>query len=589
MSSSLVPGYDEDKHDGADEHDNVFPEMRRNELMTHGAAPPVIGALSSDVSAPKMTFARTAKPIAVEEFAFERARLLAAASSTLPLAVARERRGRVTRATELVGGKDAADGGPWADATYSGDESEELTVAGPPKDVDTLEVQGAKRRKQKKSRETLEEEALAELLAKATSLLHGLKTRDYQNRAFCDPRRMPTSGSRVTTEHGDAKDGEDTDEEYEIEPLEEGAARMLGGARRVRRFCGEVSHRRGRAAPTVFPSRVTAEYAGHSQGISRLRVWGDLMLTAGLDGAVLLWDVSHERNTTVAEGLCDSRGAIRSYLGHSSLAVKDCWFRSDGASFLSAGYDGATILWDTETGIARRAWRFAAGPVNAVRTKPDEDDLVLVACTDRRLRHFDAREPGNKPAQTYEYHLSSVNAAVFCDRARRFASSGDDRQVLVWDFRVPAPIKIFSEVSQPSIPTLACHPDTTRLVGVALDNKFATFKISSTSGKVSRGHEFSPVGFDVGGHACEPGFSPDGNLIACGDAKGAVWCMNLASGARIRSPAGVSSGEHRLDSGAHRRVPVCTVAWHPVHRGVLFSGGWDGKVVRWGPDPVESI
>jgi len=211
-----------------------------------------------------------------------------------------------------------------------------------------------------------------------------------------------------------------------------------------------------------------------------------------------------------------------------------------------------------------------------VRVKPDDDNVVLLACSDRRLRHYDARAPPEKAAQTYEYHLSSVASVAFCDRARRFVSTGDDRQVLVWEFQVPAPVKIFAETWQAGVPTLAAHPSSRFVAGVSLDNRIVSFSVGMSTGRIARGRDVPAPGFTVGGYACEPAFSPDGRVLAVGDGAGDVWLARWGAGGEDRA----GGGGPRVLRGAHRG-PVVSVAWSPCVEGMLVSAGWDGKAVVW--------
>ncbi|MEM6285446.1 MAG: hypothetical protein AAF787_24865, partial [Chloroflexota bacterium] len=60
----------------------------------------------------------------------------------------------------------------------------------------------------------------------------------------------------------------------------------------------------------------------------------------------------------------------RTYSGHSR-AVYDISVHPDGDLLLSAGWDGTVRLWDVETGEELALWQEHPAPVRAVAFHPD--------------------------------------------------------------------------------------------------------------------------------------------------------------------------------------------------------------------------
>lgn len=58
----------------------------------------------------------------------------------------------------------------------------------------------------------------------------------------------------------------------------------------------------------------------------------------------------------------------------------------------------------------------------------------------------------NTVAMNYEYHQGSVNTITFYEENKHFLTTGDDRKVIAWDFRVPAPIRIITDSTLNVIP-----------------------------------------------------------------------------------------------------------------------------------------
>ena len=175
-----------------------------------------------------------------------------------------------------------------------------------------------------------------------------------------------------------------------------------------------------------IPKRWIHTWSGHTKGVAAIRWFpgnGHLLLSAGMDTKVKIWDVFN------------SRKCMRTYMGHAA-AVRDICFSNDGRRFLTCSYDRYLKLWDTETGECISAFTNRKLPY-CVQFNPDpgENNVFLAGCSNKHIVQYDTNS--GKVAQVYDQHLGAVNSITFCEGNRRFASTADDKKMLIWEYGIP--------------------------------------------------------------------------------------------------------------------------------------------------------
>ena len=304
-----------------------------------------------------------------------------------------------------------------------------------------------------------------------------------------------------------------------------------------------------------IPKRCIHTWSGHSKGTNAIRFFpgsGHLLLSAGLDAKVKIWDVG----TT---GKC-----MRTYLGHEK-GVRDICFTNDGRKFLTTGYDKRIKLWDTETGQVVRTLSSGKMLGYCVKFHPDEDkqNLVLAGCSDKKIYQFDT-ETGDI-VQEYNEHLGAVNSITFLDENRRFVSSSDDKSLRVWDFGIPVQIKYIADPTMHSMPSVCASPDGSHFVGQSLDN---TIMVYSTKERFKINRKKTFKGHNNAGYACQVNFSPDGRFVFSGDGEGRCFFWDWKTTRIFR--------KMKCHQG------VCMGAeWHPLEKSKVATCGWDGLIKYW--------
>uniref|UniRef100_A0A5K3EP66 Pre-mRNA-processing factor 17 n=1 Tax=Mesocestoides corti TaxID=53468 RepID=A0A5K3EP66_MESCO len=304
-----------------------------------------------------------------------------------------------------------------------------------------------------------------------------------------------------------------------------------------------------------LPKRLIHEWSNaHARGVSAIRLFprsGHLLLSAGMDSKIKLWELYHDRRL------------IRSYIGHRQ-AVRDVTFNLTGTQFLSASYDRFIKLWDTETG--KCSGQFSLKKVAyCVKFNPDEDKqhLFLAGCADKKILCYDVRS--GEVVQQYDRHLGAVNTVTFVDNNRRFVSTSDDKSLRVWEWDIPVDFKYLADPSLHSMPAVTLSPNGKYLLCQSLDNQIVVFNVFAgfkrMRKKLFRGHT-------VSGYACQTDMSPDLRYIVSGDGDGLIYLWEWKT--------------TRLLTKWKAHDSVCIdLAWLPHETSKVVSAGWDGVIKLW--------
>ncbi len=384
-------------------------------------------------------------------------------------------------------------------------------------------------------------------------------------------------------------------------------------------------------------------YTGHRGAVytARFAPDGRTIASAGYDRRVLLWKPEELQPFNYARLLRGEAISVQPSIaleGHQA-AVRHIEFSADGQWLLSASHDNTLKIWsardgDAEThfvptGTLLKTLRGHSGQVRGAAFSPHDRNMVASGGYDHQVRLWNVAqyaEDRTIPGQFLRGHGDAVLAASFSPHGDSVVTASRDRTAKTWNAKTGEELHNFREGHLYLASGGVFYPDGNHVATAAIDGSVSvwntatgveTLKLTGTGASAvlalspdgrwmvtgrdvtetsatSDSERSEPLTWNIwdaqsgrivrslGGHAAEvtsAAFSPDGQLIFTGDARGRGNLWDATSGELL----------HTLRWHTDR----ITAARFLTARPELVTASSDRTICRWvlsdagAPQPVE--
>lgn len=301
-------------------------------------------------------------------------------------------------------------------------------------------------------------------------------------------------------------------------------------------------------AADITPPAKFREWNGHASAVRSLTVveHGKLMLSAGEDNTVRLWDL-------------ETGALVKTFRGHDS-AVRAATASPEGRTVLSASHDATIREWSIAEyeelrSVQGRTFEGHADAVLAASFSPNQQSIVT-ASRDRTARTWDTHT-GQLQHTFEEGHQFLASTAMFFDHGRQLLTAAVDNTVRIWDVATGAQIRRFDRTGRAAV--VAINRDGS-LLFTGGNTKLAQ-QWNLSTGELMRSFP------DHRAEVTAIALSADEQWLLTGDAKGLAVLWNLAS------------GEKKFELKAHTRR-ISKAAFLPSGNRALTASG-DNTVAQW--------
>ena len=338
--------------------------------------------------------------------------------------------------------------------------------------------------------------------------------------------------------------------------------------------CGNTAGGSVSLSGSALPRRQVFACHSHLKPVTAVRFHPQpsmpLLLTASHDGKMCIWDWYNRKKLI---GQFQSHGGCTSMTSPSLppdiVSVQDAHWLDD-RHIISGGYDKRVVLTDATTSAAVQ--EFAHGSfVSKLAAHPDNTNVFVSGEDAKTVTLWDVRVGGRPVSQFKGVGGRVLDVAFLRPDGREVVASSDivrrnatSQTVVVWD--VASTAVLSNQVYQEpyTCPCIRAHPtDSTFLVQSNAD--YIILFSSSRPYKLNKYKRFE--GHRVGGYPVQFDLSPDGGVVASGDANGRLVFYNYHNGKLLHEVA-VSAG--RADD------PCVSVGYGS---GSVGCGTWGGAVI----------